>query len=44
MASFWTKYRRNKQEVESLHHNCSETIENDANLTCQGAYATQIQT
>ena len=36
MASFWTKYRRNKQEVESLHHNCSETIENDANLTCQG--------
>ena len=36
MASFWTKYRRNKQEVESLHHNCSEPIENDANLTCQG--------
>ena len=35
MASFWTKYRRNKQEVESLHSDCSKVIKNDSNLTSE---------
>ena len=34
MASFWTKYQRNKREVESLYYNHSNTDENDVNSTC----------